>query len=312
MGGSGGGGFFYESKTPLEDITKKIREEEQKSKDDAFETEVAGLMKDLLANVNNRDTETLQGHLATIKGALDLGIDGSIDLRYGGSVSKHTYVDGLSDVDSLAILNNSELVNLSPDEVKKYFLDRLTERLPGSNITVGKLAITIKFASGFEVQIVPAVKNDKGIQIPSIMRSNQWSNTIHPEKFAQDLSEVNSRNAGKLVPVIKLAKSIISSFPEQRQMSGYHVEAMSVELFSNYTGETTPRAMLKHLFSEGSKLVLNSIKDRTGQTTHVDGYLGTDNSIERKMVSDSMKTMARKMQNADGSNDIRVWEEILK
>ncbi len=311
MGGSGGGGFFYESKTP-EDITKRIREEEQKSKDDAFETDVAGLMKDLLATVNDRDTETLQGHLTTIKDALDLGIDGSIDLKYGGSVSKHTYVDGLSDVDSLAILNKSELVNLSPDEVKKYFYDRLKERLPDSDITIGKLAITIKFASGFEVQIVPAVKNDKGIQIPSIMRGNEWSNTIKPEKFVESLREVNSKNAGKLVPVIKLAKSIISSLPEQRQMTGYHVEALSVELFSNYTGETTPRAMLKHLFSEGSKLVLNSIKDKTGQTTHVDGYLGSDNSIERKMVSDSMKTMARKMQNADGSNDIRVWEEILK
>ena len=28
------------------------------------------------------------------------------------SVSKHTYVDGLSDIDSLAILNNSELAKL--------------------------------------------------------------------------------------------------------------------------------------------------------------------------------------------------------
>ncbi len=311
MGGSGGGGFFYKSNTP-EDITKRIREEEQKSKDDAFEADVAGLLKDLLANVNNRDTETLQCHLATIKSALDLGIDGSIDLKYGGSVAKHTYVDGLSDVDSLAILNKSELVNLPPDEVKQYFYERLKERLPGSDITVGKLAITIKFSSGFEVQIVPAVKNDKGVQIPSIMNSNEWSKTIKPERFINDLREANSKNSGKLVPVIKLAKSIISSFPEQRQMKGYHVEALSVEVFSEYSGEVTPRAMLKHLFSEGSKLVLTAIKDKTGQTTHVDGYLGSDNSIERKMVSDSMRTMARKMQNADGSNDIRVWEEILK
>jgi len=312
MGGSGGGGFFYESKKSLEDISKSIREEEQKSKDDAFETEVAGMMRDLLANVNNRDTETLQTHLTTIKTALDLGIDGSIDLKYGGSVAKHTYVDGLSDVDSLAILNKSELFNLPPDEVKEYFYERLKERLPGSDITVGKLAITIKFSSGFEVQIVPAVKNDKGVQIPSIMNSNEWSKTINPERFINDLREANSKNSGKLVPVIKLAKSIISSFPEQRQMKGYHVEALSVEVFSKYSGEITPRAMLKHLFSEGSKLVLTAIKDKTGQTTHVDGYLGSDNSIERKMVSDSMRTMARKMQNADGSNDIRVWEEILK
>src|SRR5688500_11974232 len=98
MGGSGGS-FFHESSSAPEDISKKIREQEVSSKDNAFEAEVAGLMRELLANVNDRDSETLQAHLQTIKDALDLGIDGSIDLRYGGSVSKHTYVDGLSDID---------------------------------------------------------------------------------------------------------------------------------------------------------------------------------------------------------------------
>lgn len=311
MGGSGG--FFYESSTPPEDISKKIRAEETRSKDDAFETEVAGLMKDLLTTVNDRDTETLQTHLTTIKNALDLGIDGNIDLRYGGSVSKHTYVDGLSDIDSLAILNKSELKDYSPNQVKEYFYNRLKERLPNTNISIGNLAVTIKFASsGFEVQILPAIKHGEGIKIPSSNNKGEWSHIIQPKNFVESLKYVNIKTSGKLVPVIKLAKSIMSSFPEQRRLSGYHVESLAVKIFSNYQGEKTHREMLKHFFSEGSKHVLSQIVDKTGQSTHADQYLGDNNSVQRKMVSDSMNTIARKMQNADGSKALRIWEEILK
>ena len=69
--------------------------------------------------------------------------------------------------------------------------------------------------------------------------------------------------------------------------------------------------MLKHFFTEGSKWVLTPVRDKTGQSTHVDDYLEGSNSLKRKMVSDSMASIARKMQNADGSRDLRIWEQIL-
>ena len=50
--------------------------------------------------------------------------------------------------------------------------------------------------------------------------------------------------------------------------------------------------MLKHFFTEGSKKVLTPIKDKSGQSIHVDNYLGDANSIKRKMVSDSMSTIS--------------------
>ncbi|MEO8398274.1 MAG: CBASS oligonucleotide cyclase [Ignavibacteriaceae bacterium] len=312
MGGSGGGGFFFESSIPPEDISKKIRNEEKRSTSDAYETEVAGMMRQLLSNVNNRDVETIQTHLSTIENALHSEIDGFIDLKYAGSVSKHTYVDGLSDIDSLAILNKSELVNQNPVEVKKYFYKMLTKRLPNTEISIGHLCVTVKFSSGVEIQILPTLKDKNGIKIPSSRRENAWSHVHQPRKFALALRYSNIKMSGKLVPVIKLAKSVISSFSESRRLSGYHVEALSIETFNKYTGPRNPRAMLKHFFSEGAKNVLTPIKDKSGQSIHVDDYLGSANSINRKMVSDSMSAIARKMQNADGGSDIRIWEQILK
>lgn len=312
MGGSGSRGFFFESSQPPEDISKKIRKEEERSKDDAFEIDVAAMVRDLLAAVNNRDSETIQTHLSTVEDALHKDIEGTIDLRYGGSISKHTYVDGLSDIDSLAILNKSELSKLSPNEVKEYFHKRLKERLPNTEIKVGKLAITIKFKSGVELQVLPALRDSTGIRIASSRRENEWSHVVKPDVFAKTLRYSNAKMNGKLVPVIKLAKSIISSFPEKRRLAGYHTECLAIEAFAKYNGERTPKAMLKHFFNEGAKFVLSPVRDKTGQSTHVDDYLGSANSLPRKMVSDSMASVARKMQNADGSRDIRIWEQILK
>lgn len=311
MGGSGGGGYFFNDKSP-KDIAKQIRDEENNTKNVAFNTQVTYLLSDLLADVNSRDTQTVQTHLNTIENALHSKIDGFIDLKYAGSVSKHTYVDGLSDIDSIALINNSELSNLNPSEVKKYFFKMLKNRLPNTDVLVGNLCVTINFSSGTQIQILPAIQTKTGIKIPSSRRDNEWSHVVKPQKFALALRYSNIKMSGKLIPVIKLAKAIIGAFPESRKLSGYHVEALAIETFHNYTGKKTSKEMLKHFFNQSTKNVLSPIKDKSGQSIHVDDHLGTANSINRKMVSDSLSTVARKMQNADGSNDIKIWEQILK
>ena len=309
MGGSGGGGFLYGSSP--QKAAQQIRSVEEKTKSDSYRINVASLLGNLLVAANSRDTETVQRHLSGIEAAVHKGIEGFIDLRYAGSVAKHTYVDGLSDIDSLAIINECELVDHTPDKVKQYFYEQISGRLPNTDVTIGKLAVTIKFSSGFEIQILPAIKDAQGIRIPSSRRDNEWSHIIKPDNFAKLLRYTNAQMSGKLVPVVKLAKSIISSFPESRKLSGYHVESLAIEVFANYTGEKRPQQMLKHFFTEGAKCVLSPVKDKTGQSVHVDDYLGTANSVNRKMVSDSMSTIARKMQNADGSEEIRIWEQIV-
>ncbi len=306
MGGSGGGGSFDPS-----EISKKIRQAEKQAQDQGFDTEINTLINDMLRSFNDRDYEATQRHLSTINGTLDSEIEGTIDLRYGGSVSKHTYVDGLSDIDTLAFINNTELINKTPEEVKKYFYDRLVQRLPGTEISMGQLAITIKYSDGIEVQILPAIKHGDHFRIPNSKGLNEWSHLISPKKFALSLKAVNQNMAGKLVPMIKLAKAIISDLPDNRKLSGYHTEALAIEIFSQYTGTKTIKEMAKHFFDTATNSVLNPVKDKTGQSVHVDDYLGSSNSLERKMASDSLAQVARKMKNADGSLSKRGWEDIL-
>ena len=101
MGGSGGGGTFY-SRTPSE-AWEQVKKAEAKTTAAAFETTLAKTFSELLANFNSRDHALVNQRLSELKAALGEEIDGSVDQLFGGSVAKHTYVDGLSDIDSLLI-----------------------------------------------------------------------------------------------------------------------------------------------------------------------------------------------------------------
>ncbi|HEY4786928.1 MAG TPA: CBASS oligonucleotide cyclase [Bacteroidales bacterium] len=308
MGGSGG--FF--GRSDPDDLAKKIREAEEQSANSEFNSNVNKMINDLLAYVNDRPYSEIETHLNTIEQALMSDIEGYIDLKYGGSVAKHTYVDGLSDIDSLAILNNSELADYNPKDILSFFYERLKQRLPNTDISKGQLAVTLNFTDKIQIQILPALKTGTGIKIASSNGENNWSSVIKPDKFAEKLRDVNRQNQQKVIPVIKLAKSIISSLPEKRQITGYHTESLAIEAFENYSGIKNPKEMLKHFFSESSKRILAPIKDNTGQSIHVDDYLGENNSIQRQIVSDSFSQIVRKMQNADGAQQISQWKSLLE
>lgn len=310
MGGSGGGFFHGNSKKNGEELARKIRASEAASRDERFDSEITREINTLLSEVNNRDAELVQKHLSEIRKALESEIDGYLTFRYGGSVSRHTYVDGISDIDSLVILNYSGLENKSPGEVKEYFFDRLKKRYPNTEIKQGNLAVTIKYSDGSEIQLLPAVKKDSGFKIAQ--DSQNWSNIVNPKYFALSLRASNIKMSGKLLPVIKLAKSIISKFPVNRKLTGYHAEAVAIEAFSKYTGKKYKKDMLKYFFKEASNIVLKPIKDKTGQSVNVDTFLGTENSLQRKMIADSLAQISRKMDNADANKLNQKWMEILK
>ena len=305
MGGSGG---TFGGGRPPEELFRKVRESEEKTRDEQFETAVASNIASLLTKYNQR-SENIKTHLETIKKAIEKEIDGSVDILFGGSVSKHTYVDGLSDVDALVILNKSELKQASPEKVKNYFLDRLSERLPKETIIEkGNLAVTVKY-SDIDVQLLPAIRYKGGFRIAD-STGRDWS-FIKPKDFAERLTDINKKTNGNLIPTIKLAKSIISSQAEKRRLNPYHTETLAVGIFKDYDGGTTPKEMLKHFFNAAQECVKSPMVDVTGQSTHVDDYLGKTGSLNRKLVADTLSRIGRRMQNADRAHSDKQWEQIL-
>ena len=308
MGGAGGSGIG--KGLDRERLARLRTEAEAQAKDAAQAGEVNRYLRDTLAAIGQRDVGKVQDRLDEVERALGSDTEGMETTIFGGSVAKHTYVDGLSDIDSLVLLDAGSLEGKTPATLLEEFARSLRIRIPRAeveNIEAGTLAVTVKYRDGMEVQLLPAYRSGSRFSIADAAGSG-WR-VIDPSGFARRLTNANKRLAGMLVPTIKLAKSVIGLFPERRRISGYHVEALAEKAFKGYQGERTPQAMLKHFFGRAATLVRTPIVDQTGQSTRVDAELGTRNSLERRIVADSFARVARRMRSA---NSIEQWRDIIE
>lgn len=304
MGGSGGSYFSSD----VEQVKRLLGTAEGELADAAFDGEVNSYLGELLTNFNDRDVEGIRKHLDQIRATIEAAHESEVDLLFGGSIAKHTYVDGISDVDALVFVDGTELANESPETIKQQLAQLLRNRFVDTDVSVGNLAITLKFADA-EVQILPALRRGDKALI-SDASGSAWSE-IDPRGFASELSKVNAERGNKVVPVIKLAKALMAEFPAQHQLTGYHAEALAIDVFKHYTERLTPRDMLIHFFSTGSERVMSPIVDSTGQSVHVDAYLGSAQSLQRQVVADAFRRTARRLKVASMSKKLGAWKEIF-
>lgn len=310
MGGSGGSFPKYFDHQQVDDAVQRSIEDTKRAD---YEGKISAMLSDLLVQANETDVEKINARLDEIKNILEKEIEGGpIRLNKEGSVKKHTYVNGLSDIDALVILNDTELADKNPKQVQKYFLNIIQEKISGiKKIELGKLAVTIDFADGMTIQLLPAIKTKTGVKIPA-SSGNEWSNIVNPQKFAEKLTSINTALNGKAVPAIKIVKVINDKFPEKRQMSGYHIESLAIKAFNTFKGsDITTKNLVEHFFKEAKDLVRAPVKDKTGQSIHVDDDLGPRNSETRKGISYQLEFTYRKIKEADRAASAETWNDII-
>tara|TARA_R110000787_G_scaffold191805_2_gene303353 strand:+ start:3290 stop:4228 length:939 start_codon:yes stop_codon:yes gene_type:complete len=308
MGGSGGP--ISPRRTP-EQVENQMRRAKEQAFDAGFRTTLAAELDELLGKFNNRDTKLVEGRIAELKQFVSDELDSSIDSFFGGSVAKHTYVDGLSDIDTLFVVKAGHLESNSPAELLRKFVDLVSNKLgQGAQVSAGQMAITIAYPDGMEIQVLPALQGDGGRLKVASASNDGWS-SIAPRKFQEALTKRNQECGGKLVPMIKLAKAIIATLPEPQRLSGYHVESLAVDAFRNYTGLKTTGDMLVEFFSRSKTIVQSPIKDSTGQSVHVDEYLGAENSVDRLRRSVVLERIEKRMRNATISNSVPIWRSLF-
>lgn len=309
---SGGGGYNgYSSGHSTRQITEgKIKADTENALNNTekaeFEAEVNEKLKGILSNYNERDTDLVNERLNEIRDILSNYLESSIDIRRAGSWSKHTYVDGVSDVDCLFILNSSAFTGESPNQLLDELEGHLQRKLQGATVERGNLSLKVTYATGPELQILPALKNEKGLRIPSGF-NNEWSRIINPERFANTLTETNQKLNGNLIPVVKLVKGVVSGNGFTSNLKGYHIEALAVEIFQGYEGERTRKAMLEYFFTKAHDLVKKPMKEMSGQSQYIDDYLGNSGSSERESVSGELKNISEKMTSANKKLSADDW-----
>src|SRR6516165_931714 len=163
---SSGGRSNWFGDNDAETLRDRLRKAEQSSRDAQFETAVAQLLADCLTEYNNRDTEVVGSILDKVKTDLGEEFDMAVQLRFGGSVSKNTFVNGLSDVDALVLLSQQDAAGRSPEELRLIFAEKLRARFGAAAVSEGNLAVTLK-VYGQEVQLLPAVADGQRLRISS-------------------------------------------------------------------------------------------------------------------------------------------------
>lgn len=305
MGGSGSGSRFG----PLsQSMIRKLQQAQDKERE-TLEKDINQFINKLLIGYNERDLDSRKKKLDEVREVLK--DEAEIDqILFGGSVAKHTEVSGISDIDALVILDRSDLQGKSPKELLDAFSKILSNNLPRNDLKSlerGKLAVTIKYDDGTELQLLPALRTKKTISIATSDGKN-WNET-KPRVFQEELTTANSKMNNALIPSIKLFKSINSSLPEQKQLSGYHIETLSVDAVRNYNGPKTYKNILIHLLNHSSQRILTPIKDTTGQSRVVDEYLGKANSIQRKNISQALNGMKRRLESA---TSVSQWRAVFE
>jgi hypothetical protein len=306
MGGSGGYGFERRQETRwrpagLEDSLAHTRQQ-------AAEAEVAAVFKDALTQINQIDTEALNKHKEEIFQALKSTFEEADGLVGGGSYSQHTYVNGISDIDMLFVLDAFSASKIPNKENSKAVLadmeKRLRQRFPNSQTKSGRMAVTIKFSDGLEVQVLPAFRYHSGYRVPDY-RGAGWT-LARPNIFTKLLQQRNKEMGGQLVPSIKLAKQICEN--HGLEIKSYHLSNMAVKAFEQYTGPRSHEEMLRHLFNKAKELTATRTRDITGQGTYVDSYL-TSNA-QRIRLAQQLGAIEQQIARAEGNGE--RWRKLLQ
>lgn len=302
--GGGGGGYTPPSSDSLQQKLQRAKEQENL----LLRRDIDQFLREELATYNQRDVEEIQARLNEISESIDMDFQ---RMLFGGSVAKHTYVDGLSDVDALAVLDREQTQGLSAQDTLERFHQDLEDKLPRERgiveIKKGDLAVTIRYDDGAELQILPAVRSGEEIRIPKA--GGQGWKATNPTVFRDQLTAENRRLSGNLVPAIKLVKSLLSDLPMQQRPTGYHVESLALDSAKQYSGDASVRSMVDRILDRSSVRVLKPIADVTGQSRIVDEYLGAANSANRRLVSQAIGGIRRRL---NATTSVGQWRTIFK
>jgi hypothetical protein len=302
----GGGGLEPVSKGHV-DWLQKVRDVDHEK----YEANTNELLKEVSSEVGNRDDAAIHRHIEVLKEKLRNDLADTIEVDFGGSIRKHTYVSGISDVDALVLLSREEVGGASSRELIEEMARLVRERLPETPVRAGDMAVTISYADGTELQMLPAIRRGGKVQVPG-GRSGDWSPLADPARFANELKSVNFRNSLSILPTIKLFKVIQDAkVPENARLSGYHVESLAVDAFKDYSGPMDRKTLLEHFVGHATSRVLTPVRDPTGQSELVDDYLGPPGSSRRRTTAAYLERLRTRMSAADRSGDTSAWAALV-
>ena len=167
----GGGSSRWLGPSDADTLRARLRQAENRTESDLYDAAVEKAIGQALAEFNDRDSDGIGQILKDVAKELGDEFEMAIDLRFGGSVSKNTYVNGLSDVDALVLIRQEDVGTKSPAEIRRLFAERLGARFGSDKVREGQMAVTLSIGD-HEVQLLPAIKAGGGYKSRALEDKN--------------------------------------------------------------------------------------------------------------------------------------------
>ena len=277
---------------------------------------------DYKANLELKDRQatlvstTRKNVVGVLKQKLTLHLEES---KVTGSWDRSTMTRYLSegDVDVMVILNYGTHKDWDNSEGTIKALDRfkaiLDEAYPNTTKRRDQNCITMQFAE-FRLDVVPAFKYDTGYySIPDSVRK-LWVYT-DPFKFAEKVTEINTRMGGTYVPLIKMIKGWNRNVGWP--IRSFHLECMMMQRYQSYTQGYTYDSMVKVFLEELPSLLLYACYDPI-KGDRVDTYLDNNAMVTKRTTAinkaKSAATAAKEAYDLTSTNvesSIKKWKSLL-
>lgn len=216
------------------------------------------------------------------------------EFAISGSLWKHTFAFGVSDIDVLCSVNSSEL---SPHHVVSRLASAFSST---SSIIKHQTHVTLPSPFGVTIDIVPVmVVSGEIVLIHS--SGDRWVRA-RPELFATVLHHANLSSRNTLKPSIRVLKSLLSRCSFAPLLKGHHIEAICMHASSEFAGNFKVTTLLEFILSQLPRLAGLHLVDTSGQLRFIDDYLGASDSNERRRLSTYLTGYRARTADMDFSN----------
>jgi len=211
-----------------------------------------------------------------------------IELILSGSVTKHTYVHGLSDIDILVNLREESPKSINPKMVQERIKNILKTDFKTENDLE---AINILVDKKIKIQLVPVILKDKDIFFPS-KGGKKWIKIL-PQRFSNQLKKRDDKLCKKLSTLIRIIKIInVEEIASKNRLKNHHIEVLAYLYSLKNPGEENILNWLHDFFLYAKDRVKEKVRDTSNQFTFVDNYLGKPKNKRRKEVSKNLEEVS--------------------
>lgn len=242
-----------------------------------------------------------------------------------GSYKRGTIIRPPKDVDFFNVLTEDDYRDFTPSEALNILYATLSDIFPdkekAGEIKPQTHSITVIYSDTFSIDVIPAFEDGDTYRIPHVplpgKGEEKWL-ISNPKVHEEVVHEANEKNAGKLIPIIKLIKDWkrTTCKPLNIPVTSFHLELLATQILGDDEVESVGVG-LADFFSKAIDFMNEPcVEDPANPENLVDGELADEDRKTLKSLLIDAANIAKMAieaeQNGEHNKAINEWKRIFE